>query len=232
MGEVVTVILLDIIPRMVLKLQHRGKDVMLGLLGMMSALVMSASIKRRVIGGSAVFVLMVLSRMIVLTGSAVIPARRVVMIPSALGRSVVLFVLMGLCRMTALTGSVVKSMTRSVMTSQTPCAVGGSVRLIVRMTNTRHTPLVLGGSVKLKSIVMKIRKTPSVPGGSATVLLSVSKETLIALGGSADPPMINIVLKMMSNVMIGKGSVVNHAQPARRILTLPNVVNAKRFNKS
>merc|ERR1712142_615412 len=148
------------------------------------------------------------------------------------GRSVVLFVLMGLCRMTALTGSVVKSMTRSGMTSQTPCAVGGSVKLIVRMTNTRHTPLVLRGSVKLKLIVMYIRKTPSVPGGSATVLLSVRKETLIALGGSADPPMINIVLKMTSNVMIGKGSVVNHAQPARRILTLPNVVNAKRFNKS
>merc|ERR1712142_50662 len=142
MGEVVTVILLDIIPRMVLKLQHRGKDVMLGLLGIMSALVMSASIKRRVIGGSAVFVLMVLSRM------------------------------------TALTGSVVKSMSRSVMTSQTPFAVGGSVKLIVRKTNTRHTPLVLGGS--------------------ATVLQSVRKRaTLIALGGSADPLVINIVLIMI-----------------------------------
>merc|ERR1712142_641441 len=178
MGEVVTVILLDIIPRMVLKLQHRGKDVMLGWLGIMSALVMSASIKRRVIGGSAVFVLMVLSRMIVLTGSAVIRARRVVMIPSVWGRSVVLFVLMGLCRMTALTGSVVKSMSRSVMTSQTPFAVGGSVKLIVRKTNTRHTPLVLGGS--------------------ATVLQSVRKRaTLIALGGSADPLVINIVLIMI-----------------------------------
>merc|ERR1712142_922491 len=110
MGEVVTVILLDIIPRMVLKLQHRGKNVMLGLLGIMSALVMSASIKRRVIGGSAVFVLMVLSRMIVLTGSAVIRARRVVMTPFAVGGSVKL---------------IVKTNTR-----HTPLVLGGSATVL------------------------------------------------------------------------------------------------------
>merc|ERR1719333_295287 len=116
------------------------------------------------------FVLMGLCRMIALTGSVVIPARRVVMIPSARGRSVLLFVLMGLCLMTALTGSVVKSR-RNVMMSQTPSVLGGS------------------------AAVPSVRK----------------RETLIALGGSADPLMINIVLKRMSNVRIGKGSVVNHA---------------------
>merc|ERR1719481_1427299 len=56
--------------------------------------------KIRVIGGSAVFVLMGLCRMTVLTGSAVIPVRGSIVM-SVTGRSVV-FVLMGLCRKIAI----------------------------------------------------------------------------------------------------------------------------------
>merc|ERR1712098_610776 len=80
-----------------------------------------------------------------------------------------------------------------------------AVKLIrVLVMNAR---MVIGGGANF--VLMGLCRMTALTG-SAAVLSVRKRETLIALRGSADP-LVNIVLKMMSNAMIGKESVVNHA---------------------
>merc|ERR1712126_562095 len=112
--------------------------------------------KMRVIGGSAVSVLMGLCRMTVLTGSAVIPVRGSIVM-SVTGRSVV-FVLMGLCRKIAIE-SAVRSPAMMMMRS----LMKGSVDQFVMSSLTAKT--VPRGSV-VQLTVRRIWTTQNARGES------------------------------------------------------------------
>merc|ERR1712042_300254 len=207
----VTAFLLDIILHMVLKPQHKGNDVVWGSLVM--SLMRSPMTKLTVIGGSAVFVLMRAIELTVLTGSAVIPARRGPMM-SVTGRSVV-FVLMGLCRKIAIESVVRNPAMRSL--------IRGSVHQYV-MSSLATKTVPRGSAVQL--IVMWPPAIRTALNGSV-VQLTVRRigTTQNAEGGSEGQTTLALRMKVMTAV----GCVAKLVKTARITPILLNVTNVERF---
>merc|ERR1719481_733990 len=170
--------------------------------------------KIRVIGGSAVFVLMGLCRMTVLTGSAEIPVRGSIVM-SVTGRSVV-FVLMGLCRKIAIE-SAVRCPAMMMMRS----LVKGSVDQFVMRSLVTKT--VLRGSVVQLIVMLTLAIRTALIGSVVQLTVRRIWTTQNARGEGVG----QTTLALRTEVMPAVGSVAKLVKTVRKTLILLNVPNAK-----